>query len=101
SRRGGRRSRFGGKGKKRAGRLVAQRRRAKHSKARIQIHSESRSQIEMTRYISLRLVYSLPALWLIVTMVFLLAHIVPGDPVQQMLGEGATASDLIQLRHAL
>ena len=55
----------------------------------------------MTRYISLRLVYSLPALWLIVTMVFLLAHIVPGDPVQQMLGEGATASDLIQLRHAL
>jgi len=55
----------------------------------------------MTRYISLRLLYSLPALWLIVTMVFLLAHIVPGDPVQQMLGEGATASDLIQLRHAL
>lgn len=55
----------------------------------------------MTRYISLRLVYSLPALWLVVTMVFLLAHIVPGDPVQQMLGEGATASDLIQLRHAL
>lgn len=55
----------------------------------------------MTRYISFRLLYSLPALWLIVTMVFLLAHIVPGDPVQQMLGEGATASDLIQLRHAL
>ena len=55
----------------------------------------------MTRYISVRLLYSLPALWLIVTMVFLLAHIVPGDPVQQMLGEGATASDLIQLRHAL
>ncbi len=55
----------------------------------------------MTRYISLRLAYSLPALWLILTMVFALAHIVPGDPVQQMLGEGATASDLIDLRHAL
>ncbi|HEV2288754.1 MAG TPA: nickel ABC transporter permease [Candidatus Acidoferrales bacterium] len=55
----------------------------------------------MTRYISLRLAYSLPALWLILTMVFLLAHIVPGDPVEQMLGEGATASDLIQLRHGL
>lgn len=55
----------------------------------------------MTRYISLRLAYSLPALWLILTMVFALAHIVPGDPVQQMLGEGATASDLIELRHAL
>jgi ABC-type dipeptide/oligopeptide/nickel transport system permease component len=34
-------------------------------------------------------------------MVFLLAHIVPGDPVQQMLGEGARAEDLQQLRHAL
>ena len=40
----------------------------------------------MIRYISLRLFLALPALWLIVTMVFLLAHIVPGDPVQQMLG---------------
>jgi ABC-type dipeptide/oligopeptide/nickel transport system permease component len=55
----------------------------------------------MTRYISLRLLFALPALWLIVTMVFLLAHIVPGDPVQQMLGEGARAEDLQQLRHAL
>jgi peptide/nickel transport system permease protein len=53
------------------------------------------------RYISLRLLFALPALWLIVTLVFLLVHIVPGDPVQQMLGEGARAGDLIQLRHAL
>src|SRR5271155_567142 len=55
----------------------------------------------MIRYISLRLLFALPALWLILTMVFLLAHIVPGDPVQQMLGEGARAEDLQQLRHAL
>lgn len=55
----------------------------------------------MIRYVSLRLLFALPALWLIVTMVFLLAHIVPGDPVQQMLGEGARAEDLQQLRHAL
>jgi ABC-type dipeptide/oligopeptide/nickel transport system permease component len=55
----------------------------------------------MIRYISLRLLFALPALWLIVTMVFLLAHIVPGDPVAQMLGEGARADDLHQLRHAL
>jgi len=55
----------------------------------------------MIRYISLRILFALPALWLIVTMVFLLAHIVPGDPVQQMLGEGARAEDLEQLRHAL
>lgn len=55
----------------------------------------------MIRYVGLRLLFALPALWLIVTMVFLLAHIVPGDPVQQMLGEGARAEDLQQLRHAL
>ncbi|HXA79022.1 MAG TPA: ABC transporter permease [Candidatus Acidoferrales bacterium] len=55
----------------------------------------------MIRYISLRLLFALPALWLIVTMVFLLAHVVPGDPVQQMLGEGARAEDLQQLRHSL
>lgn len=55
----------------------------------------------MIRYISLRLAFALPALWLIVTLVFLLVHIVPGDPVQQMLGEGARADDLQQLRHAL
>ncbi len=55
----------------------------------------------MIRYLSLRCLLALPALWLIVTMVFLLAHIVPGDPVQQMLGEGARAEDLQQLRHAL
>jgi peptide/nickel transport system permease protein len=53
------------------------------------------------RYISLRLLFAVPALWLIVTLVFLLVHIVPGDPVQQMLGEGARAGDLMQLRHAL
>jgi ABC-type dipeptide/oligopeptide/nickel transport system permease component len=55
----------------------------------------------MIRYISTRLLFALPALWLIVTLVFLLAHIVPGDPVQQMLGEGARAEDLQQLRHSL
>jgi ABC-type dipeptide/oligopeptide/nickel transport system permease component len=55
----------------------------------------------MIRYVSLRFLLALPALWLIVTMVFLLAHIIPGDPVQQMLGEGARAEDLTQLRHAL
>src|SRR5580692_6012846 len=32
-------------------------------------------------------------------MVFLLIHLVPGDPVEQMLGEGATASDVSALRH--
>ncbi len=55
----------------------------------------------MTRHLLLRFLLTLPALWLILTMVFLLVHIVPGDPVQQMLGEGARGEDLQQLRHAL
>jgi len=34
-------------------------------------------------------------------MVFLLIHIVPGDPVEQMLGEGASPAQAVQLRHSL
>jgi len=55
----------------------------------------------MIRYAGLRFLLALPALWLIVTIVFLLAHIIPGDPVQQMLGEGARVEDIVQLRHSL
>ncbi len=47
-----------------------------------------------------RLLITLPVLWLVVTIVFLLIHLVPGDPVVQMLGEGATASDVSALRHS-
>ncbi|HAI69188.1 MAG TPA: glutathione ABC transporter permease GsiC [Gammaproteobacteria bacterium] len=37
----------------------------------------------------------------VVTIVFLLIHLVPGDPVQAMLGESATPTDLEALREAL
>jgi peptide/nickel transport system permease protein len=47
-----------------------------------------------------RLLYTLPVLWLVVSVVFLLIHLVPGDPIVQMLGEGATAADISGLRHA-
>jgi peptide/nickel transport system permease protein len=46
-----------------------------------------------------RLVLTLPVVWLVVSLVFLLIHLVPGDPVLQMLGEGATPADLDALRH--
>ena len=39
-------------------------------------------------------------LWLVVSVVFLLIHLVPGDPIQQMLGEGAAAADIQAARHA-
>jgi peptide/nickel transport system permease protein len=55
----------------------------------------------MARHLVHRLLLTLPALWLVLTMVFLLIHIVPGDPVEQMLGEGANLSQIAELRHAL
>jgi ABC-type dipeptide/oligopeptide/nickel transport system permease component len=42
----------------------------------------------------------IPFIWLVVSVVFLLIHLVPGDPIQQMLGEGAAATDLQAARHA-
>ncbi len=42
----------------------------------------------------------IPVIWLVVSVVFLLIHLVPGDPIQQMLGEGAAAADLQAARHA-
>ena len=48
-----------------------------------------------------RLAYTLPVIWLVVSLVFLLIHLVPGDPVQMMLGEGASAGDVATLRHDL
>src|ERR1700736_2957653 len=55
----------------------------------------------MLRYFLQRFLMTLPALWLVLTLVFLMIHIVPGDPVEQMLGEGAAPGQLQQLRHAM
>lgn len=54
----------------------------------------------MLRYLALRVAYTLPVIWLVVSLVFLLIHLVPGDPILQMLGEGAPAADLQAARHA-
>jgi len=53
----------------------------------------------MLRYLGLRVLYMLPAVWLVVSLVFLLIHLVPGDPIVQMLGEGAPIGDVQALRH--
>ena len=53
----------------------------------------------MLRSLLTRVAYTIPVLWLVVSVVFLLIHLVPGDPIQQMLGEGAPASDLAATRH--
>src|SRR5215469_7987421 len=54
----------------------------------------------MIRLIGSRLLYTLPVLWLVVSVVFLLIHLVPGDPIQAMLGEGAVSADVQAVRHA-
>ena len=54
----------------------------------------------MLRQFATRLLYTLPVLWLVVSVVFLLIHLVPGDPIQQMLGEGAASADIEAARHA-
>lgn len=52
------------------------------------------------RSFCLRLLYTVPVLWLVVSLVFFLIHLVPGDPVVQMLGDGARPADIAALRHA-
>src|SRR5437016_9424876 len=51
----------------------------------------------MLRLLLKRFLLTPPALWLVLTLVFLMIHIVPGDPVEQMLGEGAAPGQLTQL----
>jgi ABC-type dipeptide/oligopeptide/nickel transport system permease component len=53
----------------------------------------------MFKYIATRLLYTIPVIWLVVSVVFLLIHLVPGDPIQLMLGEGAAGADLQAARH--
>jgi peptide/nickel transport system permease protein len=53
------------------------------------------------KQILVRLSLTIPVVWLVVSIVFLLIHLVPGDPVLMMLGDSATPADLDSLRHDL
>lgn len=55
----------------------------------------------LARLICYRLFQAIPTLLGVATLVFLLLHLVPGDPVDALLGEMALASDRQALRHAL
>lgn len=55
----------------------------------------------MTAYFVRRLLWAVPVLLGVATLVFLLIHLVPGDPVVSMLGEGATQADIETLRARL
>lgn len=55
----------------------------------------------MTRFIVTRLLSAFIGLLGVICLVFLLIHLIPGDPVEVMLGESARPADKESLRHAL
>jgi peptide/nickel transport system permease protein len=55
----------------------------------------------MASYILRRLALTVPVLVGVATLVFSLIHLVPGDPAQAMLGEGAASGDVAALRTRL
>ena len=55
----------------------------------------------MARYLVRRLLLTIPVLLGVATLVFALIHLVPGDPAQSMLGEGASEAEVTQLRQRL
>ena len=55
----------------------------------------------MKRYLLQRSLMLLPTLFGALTLVFFLIHLVPGDPIEVMLGETASATDKEELRRSL
>jgi ABC-type dipeptide/oligopeptide/nickel transport system permease component len=55
----------------------------------------------VTRFLIKRLLLTIPVLVGVATLVFSLIHLVPGDPVQAMLGESASPQDIALLRTRL
>jgi len=55
----------------------------------------------MLKYLLRRLLLTIPVLLGVATLVFALIHLIPGDPAQAMLGEGASPEDITQLRERL
>lgn len=55
----------------------------------------------MSRFLLRRLLLTIPVIFGVATLVFSLIHLVPGDPVQAMLGESASVQDIEQLRAKL
>ena len=55
----------------------------------------------MTQYIIRRLLQMIPITLGILTLIFSLIHLIPGDPAVQIAGEGARPQDVLQVRKAL
>jgi ABC-type dipeptide/oligopeptide/nickel transport system permease component len=55
----------------------------------------------VVRYLIHRILLTIPVLIGVATLVFSLIHLVPGDPAQAMLGDGASERDITDLRSRL
>jgi peptide/nickel transport system permease protein len=55
----------------------------------------------LREYLKRRFFTFLPVIFGVISLVFLILHLVPGDPVVLMLGENAQPSDIAELRHQL
>ena len=55
----------------------------------------------LNKYIIKRTILLIFLLWAVSTMIFFLIHLIPGDPVLSILGEGANQQDLQRLREQL
>lgn len=55
----------------------------------------------MLRYLIRRVLLTIPVLLGVATLVFSLIHLVPGDPAQAMMGDGASPQDVAELRKTL
>jgi peptide/nickel transport system permease protein len=55
----------------------------------------------VTRFLVRRVLLTVPVLLGVATLVFSLIHLVPGDPVQAMLGDSASPQDMAELRGRL
>lgn len=55
----------------------------------------------MHKYIFKRLLTLIPVLFIVSVVIFLLIHLVPGDPAAAMLGDKATPAQIEALRHTL
>ncbi len=55
----------------------------------------------MLRFLARRFLLTIPVLLGVATLVFALIHLIPGDPVRSMLGDGAPEESVIELRGKL
>ena len=55
----------------------------------------------MTAYLARRVLALIPVMAVVVTIVFLIIHLIPGDPVSVMLGPDATPAQIDQTRQAM